>query len=270
MDKRHYAFTFLLCLGIGRATLAQDTTTVFDQQIRKLRGNFHVGVTTGLNNTWIKVDNGEQHNQHYQYQKTFKTAPVGVLAGYKFNDRHDVLVEAYLSNQGQQYNLTDDGGNTVGKKSINLTYLQIPLLFKFTSGNATRFNLFFGPQAGFLIKGEEINYFDKTTTATIAGGSTKTIPAGTYTLAKKEKSHSLTHHAGGLHAIDPTLALGFGLEKDVTDKLYLSANLRFNYGFRDIRDTEHTRDTYDFDHYILRYNIFGGLQVGLHYNFVKF
>jgi hypothetical protein len=108
---------------------------------------------------------------------------------------------------------------------------------------------------------------DKTTTVAIPGPSTKTIPAGTYTLAKKEKGDPLDERVGGLNAVDPSVVLGFGLEKDIKDNLYFSANLRFNYGFKDFRDTESTRDQYDFDHHILRYNIFGGLQAGLHYVF---
>ena len=268
MIRFFFTCLLLLFLFIAAPGQAQDTTA-YAQQTRELKGNFHVGFTTSLNSTWIKADNEEENNEHYKYRKTFRMAPVGLQIGYKFNYRRDIVLEAYLSNQGQQYDLTDDNGNKIGEKNIRLTYLQIPLLFKYTSGDALRFNLFFGPQVGFLIKGEEVNNFEKTTTATIAGGNSKTIPAGNYVLAKKESSQSLTQNAGGFHAVDPMAVLGFGLEKDVTDKLYISGNLRFNYGFRDIRDTKTTRDTYDFDYYILRYNIFGGVQVGLHYNFVK-
>ena len=267
MKKLYPALFFFALLTIAGPVQAQDDASVNVEQTRKLKGNFHLGITTAVNNTWIKVDNEQENNEHYTYNTTFKWAPIGIVAGYKFNDRQDLQAEAYLSNQGQNYNITDDNGNTVGEKTIKLTYLQVPLLWKFMTGDATRFTLHFGPQAGFLIKGEEVNRLDKTTTVTIPGPSTKTIQAGTYTLAKKEKGDPLDERVGGLNAVDPSVVLGFGLEKDVKDNLYLSGSLRFNYGFKDFRDTESTRDQYDFDHHILRYNIFGGVQVGLHYVF---
>ena len=267
MKNFYFALITLSFLTFSGQAQAQDDASANVEQVRKLKGNFHLGITTAVHNTWIKVDNEEELNEHYTYKTTFKWAPVGIVAGYQFNDRQELMAEAYLSNQGQNYNITDDNGNNVGKKTIKLTYLQVPLLWKFMTGDAIRFNLHFGPQAGFLIKGEEVNRLDKTTTVTIPGPSTKTIQAGTYTLAKKDKGDPLDKRVGGLNAVDPSVVLGFGVEKDVKDNLYVSGNLRFNYGFKDIRDTESTRDEFDFDHYILRYNIFGGVQVGLHYVF---
>ncbi|MDB5261992.1 MAG: hypothetical protein JWQ14_1273 [Adhaeribacter sp.] len=260
--------TILLAAGVSAFILpgqAQDAS-VNVEQTRQQKGSFHFGLTTALNNTWIKVDNDEPNNEHFKYKTTFHWAPVGAVVGYKFNDRHDVQLEAFLSRQGQNYTITENGdgsGVELGEKRINLTYLQIPLLFKFTTGDATRFNLHVGPQIGFLIKGEEVNEFPEAITL-----RDRTL-MGTYTLAKKEKSDPLFKPAGGFNSIAPMAVLGFGIEKDITDKLYLSGNLRFNYGFTDIRDTEITRSNFDFDRYFLRYNIFGGIQAGIHYTLNK-
>jgi len=247
------------------AQVTPDEATADIEPQRNKQGSFHFGVTTAFNNTWIKSDNEEQNNEHYKYKTTFKWAPVGIAVGYKFSYRHDLQLEAYISHQGQQYDLMangNGGGEKIGEKHINLTYLQIPLLWKYTSGDATRFNVHFGPQLGLLISGEEINEITR------AGGITRdgnAIPIGTTILANKNKGENLTKNIGGLNNLDPNLVLGFGLEKDITDHLYLSGNLRFQYGFKDFRDTETVIDATTGDKYILRYNIFGGVQFGIHY-----
>lgn len=262
MRKLQASFLLVLLLTFSGKVLAQTDSLALPQQIRIPKGHFHFGITTGINNTWIVVDNDYPNNEHYKYQPTVKLAPVGLVAGYKFNDRHDVQLEAYLSRQGQHYDLTENGdgsGLVLGEKRINLTYLQVPLLFKFTTGDATRFNLHIGPQIGFLITGEEVNEFPEAIAL-----NDRTLK-GTYTLAEKGKRASWFKPAGGFTSITPMAVLGLGLEKDVKDNLYLSGNIRFNYGFTDIRDTETTTSVYDFDRFTLRYNVFGGVQLGLHY-----
>jgi len=251
------------------AQVTPDETAVNVEPQQNKQGSFHFGITTALNNTWIKFDNEEQNNEHYKYKTTFKWAPVGLVVGYKFNYRNDLQVEGYISHQGQQYDLMANGdgsGNKIGEKHINLTYLQIPLLWKFTSGDATRFNMHFGPQLGLLIKGEEVNEISQTGGIKRDGNP---IPTGTTILANKNKGEDLTKNRGGLNNLDPNLVLGFGLEKDITDHLYLTGNLRFNYGFKDFRDTETVIDATTGDKYILRYNIYGGVQVGIHYTINK-
>jgi len=264
-----FLFFLILFSQLTQAQVTSDDTEVSLEPQRNKQGSFHFGVTTAFNNTWIKSDNEEQNNEHYQYKTTFNWAPVGLAVGYKFNDRNDVQIEGYISRQGQQYDLmanSDGSGNKIGEKHINLTYLQLPLLWKFTSGDATRFNVHFGPQLGLLIKGEEVN------TITQSGGTKRDgspIPTGTTILANKKKGEDLTQNRGGFNNLDPNLVLGFGLEKDITDHLYLTGNLRFHYGFKDFRDTETVVDATTGDKYILRYNIYGGVQVGIHYTFNK-
>ena len=260
-----FFLSFVSHLALAQVTPAEDTEITETQ--RNKQGSFHFGVTTAINNTWIFSENEEQNNKHYENITTYKQAPIGLAIGYKFSYRNDLQVEAYISHQGQNFKLKAQGngtGDKIGEKHINLTYLQVPLLWKFTTGDATRFNLHFGPQIGFLIKGEEINVI------TQAGGIKKDgspIPTGTAVLAHKNKGEDLTKNIGGLNNLDPNLALGFGLEKDITDHLYLTGNLRFHYGFKDFRDAETVIDDTTGDKYILRYNIYGGVQFGIHYTF---
>jgi hypothetical protein len=273
MKKRFTLSPLLFFFGLLFQAQAQDMAVqvkadpeVEQERPRGYDGSLHFGVTTAINSTWIKFDNEEQNNEHYKYKKTFKWAPVGLAVGYKFNDRHDVQVEAYLSEQGQRYDLVAHGngsGALIGEKRIDLTYLQVPLLWKFSTGDATRFDVHFGPQVGFLLRGEEVNTISR------AGGvhrQGEAIPTGTSSLVVRKGSQDLVYDGQGeFNKVDPYLVLGFGLEKDVTDNLYLSANLRFHYGFADIRAGETVVDQTTGDKYILRYNIYGGAQFGLHY-----
>jgi hypothetical protein len=273
MNKRFTFSSLLLISGLFFQVRAQDPSVQVNEDPQVdlepqggFKGSFHLGLTTAINNTWIKFDNEEQNNEHYQYNTTFKWAPIGLAIGYKFNDRHDLQAEAYLSGQGQHYQLVargDGSGSVIGEKRIDLTYLQVPLLWKFTSGDATRFNVHFGGQVGLLLKGEEVNEI------TGSGGvhrNGSAIQKGITTLAERKNGQDVVYDGQGeFNKVDPYLVLGFGLEKDVTDHLYLSGNLRFQYGFADIRAGETVVDHTTGDKYILRYNLYGGAQFGLHY-----
>jgi hypothetical protein len=273
MKKRFTLYLLLFFLGLIFQARAQDLAVQVKEdpqedmaRPRGYKGSLHFGVTAALNSTWVKFDNDEQNNEHYKYNKTFKWAPIGVVAGYKFNDRHDLQAEAYVSRQGQHYDLVAQGngsGAVIGEKRVDLTYLQVPLLWKYTTGDATRFNVHFGPQVGFLLKGEEVNEITRQGGVHRNGSA---IRPGTSLLVVRQDGEDRVYDGQGqFNKVDPYLVLGFGLEKDLTDNLYLSANLRFHYGFADIRAGETVVDQTTGDKYILRYNIYGGAQFGLHY-----
>jgi hypothetical protein len=253
-------------LGQQAAGTVKEVPGLGPEADRGYRGSFHFGVTTAINSTWIQVDSEAPDNKHYQYNKTFKWAPIGLAAGYKFNDRHDLQAEVYLSPQGQHYDLVargDGSGAVIGGKRVDLTYLQVPLLWNFTSGDATRFNVHFGPQVGFLIRGEEVNAITRSGGVHRDGGA---IPTGTAPLALRKKGKDTIYDGQGkFNKVDPYWVLGFGLEKDITDNLYLSGMLRFHYGFGDIRAGDTLTDKTTGDLYRQRSNIYGGLQFGLHY-----
>ena len=59
----------------------------------------YLGATSGINMTWIIIDNELQDNEHHEAQPTFGPAPIGLALGYKFNDKNSVQLEGYLSKQ---------------------------------------------------------------------------------------------------------------------------------------------------------------------------
>ena len=146
----------------------------------------------------------------------------------------------------------------------------MPLLLKISGRGKTRFNVHIGPQINFLLRGEETNTFTTAATVTnpnMPGGQT-TVEAKSYTLAHTDTDKQKAG-ADKFNVVDPMAVLGFGVEHDFSDQLYLTANLRFNYGFTNILDKETVARPGDLDTYTLRYNVYGGLQIGLHYFFQK-
>lgn len=229
----------------------------------------YIGVVGAFNNTWIIIDNELQNNEHHEHQPTFGPAG-GLVLGYKFNDKNSVQLEGFVSKQGAKYDLLDDNDGVVGKKEIDLTYFAVPLFFKISGTGTTRFNLHFGPQVSFLLRGEEVNTFNQDVTITKTYSTApRSIKQGTYTLAHTDSDKQKEPGVYKFNTVDPSLSLGLGVEHDLSSQLYLSANLRFNYGFSDIIDSEVVESPNNLDKYTLRYNVVGGLQIGLHYFFQK-
>jgi hypothetical protein len=227
----------------------------------------YIGLVGAINNTWIIIDNELQNNEHHEHQPTFGPAG-GLVLGYKFNDKHSVQVEGFFSKQGAKYDILDDNGKEVGNKEIDLKYIAVPLLFKVSGVGSTRFNLHFGPQVAFLLSGEEVNTFTENVTVTKTfSGAPRSVNRGTYTIASDDSDDQKRFGAYKLNKVDPSVVLGLGVEHDISDQWYLSANLRFSYSFSDIVDSEVVDSPYNLDKYTLRYNVVGGLQIGIHYFF---
>ncbi len=229
----------------------------------------YIGAAAAINNTWIFIDNELSNNEHHEHQPTFGPAG-GLVLGYKFNDKHSVQVEGLVSKQGAKYDLVNADRKVVGKKEIDLTYFAVPILFKLSGTGTTRFNIHFGPQISFLLRGEEMNTFSEDVMVSNPNmpNDGQTIKAGTYSQAHTDTDKQKAG-ADKFNTKDPSLLLGFGVEHDFSDQLYLSANIRLNYGFTNILDKERVARPTDLDTYTLRYNVLGGLQIGLHYFFNK-
>jgi hypothetical protein len=97
------------------------------------RSNVHFGLKAGLNLASLNVENGTDYSA-----KAFPH--VGALAHIHLSPHFALQPEIYFSGQGGK------DGNT----SINLAYLDIPLLFQYMTGDG--FRLYTGPQLGALLK----------------------------------------------------------------------------------------------------------------------
>jgi hypothetical protein len=227
---------------------------------------FEVGLKTGLNNTWIIIDNELQNNEHHKSHFNVKPSPIGVSAGYKINDQASIMMEGFWSKQGANFDLKDGNGNVVGEKEIKLEYLVVPLLFKFTGAADTRFAMQIGAQMAFLLEGNETNTFTQDVTVTNGNmpNNGQTITSGTYLLATTDADKQ-KDVPGRFNKKDINAVVDLGVEHDFNPDCYLSVGLRLVYGFKDIRAEESEASQFDLDKYTLRYNVTGGIHVGIHW-----
>lgn len=235
----------------------------------------HIGIVTGYNSTWV-LDQKLFDDPNYEYRKTWNAAPIGFVLGYKVNPNSDFQIEINKTNMGAEYDIKDSGllskGNTVGEKEIKLKYWSVPLLYKFTTGEKVRFSFQFGPQFSFLSDGSEINTF--TENATLRAGLQSTDLSETDMKNNGNSAGVAIYKAGytdtratkeDFNKTDFGAVLGFGLEADITNNLYFSGNLRFYYGFKDIRSDANVEEEEARGYYDSRNNVTGGVQLGLHY-----
>jgi opacity protein-like surface antigen len=232
-----------------------------------------IGLITGYNTTWV-IDSKLFDDPNYQYRTTWNSAPFGIQLGYKVNPSSTFQLQFYKNNMGAEYDikskatpLSDE--KTVGEKVIELEYWSLPLLYKFTTGEKVRFNFHFGPQFSFLSKGSEINTLREDallkvnlestdlTTDAAASFNTATFKKDTYVMAEKEDFNKTDFGA----------TLGLGLEADITNNLYFSANAKLYYGFKDVRGDDWVSYEKERNYYDSRNNVTGGFQLGIHYRF---
>ncbi|WP_181305094.1 outer membrane beta-barrel protein [Rufibacter sp. XAAS-G3-1] len=237
----------------------------FLAQSQNIKGPY-VGVTTQFQNTWV-INDEQYEDVNYKHRSTTKWAPYGFVAGYKFNENHNVQAEIYRSHQGQKFDLIDINGGKSGEKEIDLVYYNIPLLFKYTTTGKVRFNFQVGPQLGILQKGTEHNSFSRAATYQIKE-RTFSVPQGNYLLASTQDSDRSNSNVGEFNQYDLGVLLGTGVEYSLSTNLILTANLRYSYNFVNIRKEEHIEDlSRDSDYYVLRQNMVAGVQLGLNYLF---
>jgi len=255
----------------------------------------HLGLVTGYHTSWV-LDNKLFDDPNYDNRTTWNSAPFGVVLGYKFNPGSSIQIEVFKNNMGQEFDILGSdtfAGQTkvVGEKRIELNYTSVPILYKFTSGEKVRFNFHFGPQFNFLSEGSEVNQINERavlranlsstdlTAADIAlyGGApatsldveipTKSVVLASGTYNRPDNTTYKTGEKENFNSTDIGAAIGLGMEADLFDNLYLSANLRLYYGFKDIRSDEWVTMEENRGYYDSRTNATAGFQIGLHYRF---
>ncbi len=241
----------------------------------------HIGLVTGYNTTWL-LDQKLMDDQNYDARTTWNSAPFGVVLGYKLNPSSSFQIEIFKSNMGAEYDimgresiLSSENKKVVGEKVIATKYTSVPVLYKFTAGEKVRFNFHFGPQFNFLSEGTETNTFTEDallkaniTSVDISADDEKAHPGPVADFAIYKAGFSETRASKeDFNKTDIGAALGLGLEADIVSNLYLSANIRFYYGFKDIRSEARVTAAESRGYYDSRNNVTGGFQIGLHYRF---
>ncbi len=267
-----FATSVMLCLGINTRTNAQT---------------LHVGATTAVNATFV-LDKGLADDPRYNSTFTVKAAPIGIAVGMDFKNGVALQLEGILAKQGQVFDLINAANQIAGKREIDLTYIQVPLMFRYIGNREkkTRFNFMLGPQFSFLTAGREI--------VTAAAG-TYNIPEGqapafissvygqgaisntnntytTFTAANEYvvSSYNNTDIEKRYSNFDLQLSGGFGLDITVAKNIYISTLVRASYGILDARGSDlisSVKGGTSKELFGRRSNLLVGVQLGAHYTF---
>jgi hypothetical protein len=249
------------------------------------QAQLHVGLTTAFNTT-LMLDKGLSEDPRYNATPTYNFAPVGVTVGADLGRGFGLQLESILSRQGQVYEIIDATKKVIGERRIELNYVHLPLLLRtFSTGPArTRANFMFGPQLSLLTRGQEI--YDQHQAGTLVLPEGENLPAGatnydpaarTYTMPAQETTIYSTEAKNAVERFRKTdlqLALGLGLDIDLGRNLYLSSQIRGNYGFVDVRNEDvinaiqnSSGQQFTSDLFGRRANVLVGVQLGLHWMF---
>lgn len=243
----------------------------------------HLGLTTAVNATFV-LDEGLSEDPRYNSTYTYNFAPIGFNFGIDFSRKFGLSLESILSKQGQVYEILDAAEQVKGERKIDLSYVNLPLLFRFMSGGnaGTRANFNIGPQLSILTDAVE---------SISANGGTFTIPEGvspesiqndfptaqingdgTYTIPEESPSFKdiLTKEANDFKNTEFQIAASFGLDIDLSRHLFLTTQIRANYSVTDMRNSdviEAIKNGEGGDIFGQRANLLVGIQLGLHYTF---
>jgi Outer membrane protein beta-barrel domain len=164
----------------------------------------------------------------------------GVNGGYNFTDNLGVSIGMFYASQGQKYknlDITDAYGTATLNQTIRLSYLKIPLKFVFNTNPQKSISLtgFAGFYLGFLtgykqtLKVTGTGYYADMDMTQVMKGKTITETNGSSTdqydlIGKPFKSTNFG------------LTLGAGIQKKLSEKLFLQFMLNYQLGFGDVKN----------------------------------
>ncbi len=253
--KKNFLLVFVLFIAVS--LLAQE--------------GFHIGANGSFNTTWILNQN------NYGTLAAFSTPIVkqsemdykptwggngGIVLGYNGDKNWGVQMEVQYNATGQKYEdnfqgpatipegtFGSGGGRVNVKRDVKLSYIQIPVMAKFTSnkGYVAKAYVMLGPQFGIrLTASEEVK---------VAGYVYSTEPLA-YT--SKEK----------FQTFDVGLVVQTGADIYATDNLYFNAGITIYGGLYDINGAVLKNWFSKNDpSYQKSYNFRAGITAGVHYIF---
>jgi hypothetical protein len=245
--------------------------------------NLHVGLSTAYNATFV-LDKGLSKDPRYNSTYTWNMAPIGFNFGVELGKKFGLSLESILSKQGQIYKIIDAAEQIKGERKIDVRYLNIPMLLKFTgAGNgAARTNFNFGPQLSLLTKASEtiqaqagnftipegltLEDIQKDFPSAVAGPS-----AGQYSIPTSETAprEVLSKKLDSFKNAEFQIAIAFGLDIDLSKHLFLSTQVRANYSFTDMRNGDVIDKLKSGNASAIfgqRANMLVGVQMALHYS----
>jgi hypothetical protein len=240
----------------------------------------HVGATTAYNATFV-LDKGLSEDPRYSSTITYNWAPIGFNFGVDFSKTFGLSLESILSHQGQIYEIIDVAEKVVGQRTIDVSYVNLPLLMRFMSGGnaGTRANFNLGPQLSLLTDASEMVQYSASTMTFPAGselppGSTNITehPDGSVTadVPAQSPTEIMSKEMNSFKNAEFQIAGSFGLDIDLAKHLYLSTQIRATYSLTDMRNgdvIDAIKEGNTADIFGQRANLAVGVQMGIHYVF---
>lgn len=241
----------------------------------------HIGAQGGFNSVWILNQN------NYGFQELDYSRKFGFLAGasvgYNVEETIGFQVDLNYATMGQDYfdlskdfcNIDNDGDNKPDKvetfRYVDLSYVQIPMMFKYTSPRKKKqivsVHILAGPTLGFL-SGAQMMY--EADTLALFNDTYFTVPGDSidYMVPEFYQTEATEDAKSYFSTIDLGLTVDFGVDIFVTKNLYVSPALRFYAGATDINSKptrERRKDIETGAYEGASRNAYGGLSVGIHY-----
>lgn len=239
----------------------------------------HIGLQGGFNSVWILNQNNYGF-QELEYARSFGYS-TGLALGYNFKNNMGVQVDINYATMGQDYfdiskdfsNIDVNGDNKAEKvetyRYIDLSYVQIPIQFRYQSVRTKKqiisFHAMAGPSLGFLAGADMYYEAD-----TAYNGTLVVIPGDTIDYMVPEFAQTAGPESADAYfsGFDLGFNLAIGADIYVTEQLYITPAAKFYYGLSDINSapTRERRKDLDVPAYTgASRNAFGGLSVGIHY-----
>ena len=249
----------LLTIAVVMAALSMQAQSV------------RVGLTGGVNSTWLMNKNVFDYDDGLDVAATFG-GRFGIEGIYSFSEKVGIGIGFnFLSRNTQKYTGDDEGHDLFvldGDLTTKMNYFDIPVTLRLTSAGGTYFEI--GPQFGFLTKAEE-SYENN---------------------SDSELDYDDVDIKNSFESTNIGLILGFGVDIDVTENIYITTGIRLGYGFTDV--TKEYEDEADFlsdnpeyltneaaylttlaanfddeldQNYEKTSRVFGGLNLGISYRF---
>ena len=240
-------------LILAAALVAGLTTAQAQEGVR-------LGVKGSFFSTWLFNKNVSDQNASLDYASTFSTA-FGAQAVFMFTETYGMSAELNIASHKQKYDGYVGNENFPYTNEINLSYIDIPVMFRVSSPKGPYFEL--GPQFCLLSGAKETFEYEKDND-----------------LSYTDKDVKDDFTGFGVAGV-----LGFGIDIKLSEMVNLTTGLRFGYMFSDAT-TEYTEDEASdlfqndklsnvaaFSHtnsedkfeYQKSNRVFGGLQLGLQF-----
>jgi opacity protein-like surface antigen len=251
----------ILCLLV-----ATSTVSIFAQK------GLHIGGNIGVNSVWILNQNNYGFSE-MDYELKFG-AIAGLAGGYNFTPNAGIELQLNYAMLGQNYfdvirdfgpidSVTGKPDKTDTYRYVKMSYLQVPVLFRYQTTKEKKdkveFHVMAGPAVGLLLSA------DQSYEADVDGnGSVELLD---YAIAPESAvdafnaTDPVEEPEEYFSSMDIGLQLDLGVDIYVSDELYVTPALKTYYGITDI-NSEPTREI---DGYTASHNAFVGISVGIHY-----